>query len=197
MMKKMSWQSRTKNDLIFEVWQHLGGQSVGARELKEIQNALNEQLGEGAVDSPAAIARVLADEGAELRHPEVVEYDASWREAKIQEIKGKETSELFDLENTWNLKKAAVWIKKLEEERKKLKADDRKRAKNLAGRAREEKERARLVATSSAFTPRQRAEAAEIAEWITIWLQQPGMFADWLALRQRSPEFREKLKELQ
>lgn len=193
---KVSWQSRTKNDLIVEVWQHLGGESVGARELSAIQTALSEQFGEGAVDSPAAIARVLADEGAELRHPEVVEYDATWRESKIQEIKGKDTGELFDIENTWNLKRAAVWIKKLEEERKKLKPEDRKRMKSVEERAREEKERARVVAASTAFTPIQRAEAAEIAEWLTIWLQQPGMFADWVELRQRSPEFKKKLEEV-
>src|SRR5687768_8988441 len=100
-MKKLSWHSRTKDDLIVEVWQHLGDPSIGAAELREIQSALNEQLGEGAVDSPAAIARLLADEGAELRHPEVVECDATWREAKMREIKGKDTGELFDIENTW------------------------------------------------------------------------------------------------
>ena len=192
---KVTWQSHTKDDLIVEVWQYLGGPSIGATELTEIQSALNEQLGEGAVDSPAAIARVLADEGAELRHPEVVEYDATWRELKMREVKAKDAGELFDIENTWSLKKAAAWINKLEEERKTLRPDDRKRAKNLEERAREEKERARGVEGSSAFTPIQRAEAGEIAEWLTIWLQQPAMFADWVELRQRSPQFKEKLRQ--
>jgi len=194
-LMKRNWQSRTKEDLVVEVWRHLSGDSVGARELKEIQSALKEQFGEGAVDSPAAIARVLADEGAELRHPEVVEYDASWREAKINQVKGKDTGELFDIENTWNLSKAAVWIKRLEAKRKEVKPDDRKQAKKLEERAREEKDRARVIAGSSAFSAIQRAEAAEIAEWLTIWLQQPAMFADWLDLRQRSPEFKRKLTE--
>lgn len=194
-MTKISRQSRTKDDLIVELWLQLGGGPVGAAELTRIQSGVNEQFGEGAVDSPSAIARVLADEGAELRHPEVVECDATWREAKIREMREKEAAELFDIENTWNLEKAAIWISKLEEERKQLKPEDRKRAKNLEERAREEKERARVVATNSAFTPTQRADAVEIAEWLTIWLQQPGMFADWLDLRQRSPEFRKRLKE--
>jgi len=195
-MKNAAWQSRTKHDLIVEVWQHLGGHSVGTTELKGIQRALSAQFGEGAVDSPAALARVLADEGAELRHPEVLEYDASWREAEIQKTTINDTGELFDLENKWNLKKAAAWIKKLERLRKKLVGeDDRKGAKTLEDRAREEKRRAQVVAANSTFSPKQRAEAAEIAEWLTIWLQEPGIFEDWLSLRQRSPEFMGKLKD--
>ena len=69
------WQSRTKRDLIIEVWEALDCESVGARELEQIQRVLSETLGAGAIESPAAIARVVADEGAALRHPEVFECD--------------------------------------------------------------------------------------------------------------------------
>src|SRR5438270_11000439 len=70
-MKKREWKSRTKRDLMIEVWEHLDGGTVGARELEAVAEAVRERFGEGAVESPAAIARLLADEGAELRHSEV------------------------------------------------------------------------------------------------------------------------------
>ena len=72
-------KARTKAELIIEVWEHLDCESVGAKELEAIQRAVRDRFGAGAVASPASIARTLADEGAVLRHPEVIECDASWR----------------------------------------------------------------------------------------------------------------------
>src|SRR5678816_973680 len=78
-MKPQRWKSRTRHELIIEVWEALDCESVGARELLAIQDALRETLGEGAVVSPASIARVVVDEGAVLRHPEVLNCDVKWR----------------------------------------------------------------------------------------------------------------------
>src|SRR5205085_10324109 len=69
----------TKRDLIIEVWERLDCETVGARELEEIIGAVRARFGAGAVESPAQVARLLADEGAELRHAEVLEADARWR----------------------------------------------------------------------------------------------------------------------
>ena len=187
---KKTWQARTKHDLIIEVWEHLGGPPVDAAVLKQIQRAARDQLGEGAVDSPAAIARVLADQGAELRHPEVLEYDASWREAELQKTASTDPGELFALEGKWNLKKAAAWIRKLERLRAKFEREkDRKAVIQLEHRAREAKRHAQLLAANSALAQKQRAAAAEIAEWLTICLQTPQLFNTWLDLRCQSPEF--------
>ena len=84
-MTSTKWRARTIPDLIIEVWEALDCESVGARELAQIQQALAEKFGEGAESSPASIARTVADEGAVLRHPEVFEFDAEWRERKIAE----------------------------------------------------------------------------------------------------------------
>jgi hypothetical protein len=192
-MKKAAWQSRTKDDLVIEVWEQLDCESVGATELTEIQNVLRYHLGEGAVDSPAAIARALADEGAELRHPEVLECDAVWREAEIEKRVVRDPGELFDDEDKWNLEKAAAWIGKLERLRKKLERQaDRKAIEQLEDRAREQKRLAQLLATNSSLHQEQRLAAAEIGEWLTIWLQTPQLFKTWLELRRKSSEFLEK-----
>ena len=57
-------QSRTKTDLIIEVWEKLDCESVGAAEISAIETVVLERFGDGAVESPMIIARILADEGA-------------------------------------------------------------------------------------------------------------------------------------
>ena len=80
-MTEQEWKARTKRDLIIEVWERLDCETVGARELEAIAEAVRGRFGEGAEESPAIVARLLADEGAELRHAEVLEADARWRAA--------------------------------------------------------------------------------------------------------------------
>ncbi|MFN2598052.1 MAG: hypothetical protein ABR563_12805, partial [Pyrinomonadaceae bacterium] len=78
---RREWKARTRRELMIEVWEHLDCETVGAQELEEIMDAVRERFDGGALESPAVIARLLADEGAELRHAEVLELDARWRTA--------------------------------------------------------------------------------------------------------------------
>src|ERR1700755_3324433 len=80
-MEKIPWKSRAKDDLIIEVWEHLDCESVGAREILAIEQAVHERFGDGAVDNPMIVARLLADEGAELRHPEIMELYVKYQES--------------------------------------------------------------------------------------------------------------------
>jgi hypothetical protein len=73
------WKSRTKTDLIIEVWEKLDCESVGAKEIEAIETVVREKYGLSAVESPMIIARLLADEGAELRHSEIMELDVARR----------------------------------------------------------------------------------------------------------------------
>src|SRR6266566_3662310 len=73
----------SRREAIVSEWRRLGATSVGTDELLRIQQAISEALGKHAVESPATIARELAQEGAELRHPEIIDCDARWREAQI------------------------------------------------------------------------------------------------------------------
>jgi len=184
----------TKRALIIAVWESLDCTMVGEPELGEIQAALFRQLGAGAEMSPAAIARVLADEGAELRHPEVIEFDARWREAKIE----KESRQLQGLEELLmakplQLKKAAGLIKRLEKARQRAETSGNEAALHhvhtLAVTGRQQAE---LLATDRKLDQQERAEQAEIVEWLKVWIQTPVLFADWLELRRRSPEFQKK-----
>jgi hypothetical protein len=181
------WRARNRRDLIIEVWEALDCESVGARELEQIQEALHEKFGEGARESPAEIARTVADEGAVLRHPEVFDCDSKWRE---QLLFGP-----FSLESLSfaNLTEAASSIEKLDSLRRKLEqADDRVGLSRLREVALRFKNGAQLVAQSKILGKTARMEAKEIVQWLAIWLQDPHIFEDWLSLRKRSPEFVKK-----
>jgi len=187
----------TKRALIIAVWESLDGTMVGEAELREIQLAVRKQLGPGAEMSPAAIARVLADEGAELRHPEVIEFDASWREAKM-ETESRQLKGLGELltARPLQLKKAEALIKKLEKLRQRAETSGDQAALNqvrtIAVSARQHTE---LLAKDRKLNQHERAEQAEIIEWLKLWIQTPVLFADWLELRRRSPEFQKKFSD--
>ncbi len=184
---------RTKRGLIIEAWDRLGRAMVGEHELREIQRSVRNQFGSSADESPAAIARVLADEGAELRHPEVIEFDARWREAKIE----KDSEQLKGLDELLagkplRLRKAEALIKKLERLRQRAQNDDQSAARQARSMAISGRQTAELLAKDKELNELQRAEQTEIAEWFKVWIQTPILFADWLELRQRSPDFRKE-----
>jgi hypothetical protein len=183
-----------KRALIIEVCERLGSASVGEPELREIQLALSKQLSSGIDISPAAIARVLADEGAELRHPEVIEFDARWREAKM-EMESRQLKGLDELltAGPLQLKKAEALIKKLEKLRQRGETSgDRAALRQVQTIAVSARQHAELLAKDRRLNQHERAEQSEIVEWLKVWIQTPVLFADWLELRRRSPEFQKK-----
>lgn len=187
-MKKREWAARTKRELMIEVWEHLDCESVGRSELEAIRAAVAGRFGEGAVESPASIARLLADEGAELRHAEVLETDAHWRAATDPyEAMFRNVLKFSDFAQ------AAASIKRLDNLRREF---ARKRDQEGLRRVREivlrGKRRAAMIAGNPAVNEHKRAEKEEIAQWFTVWLQTPEIFDDWLALRLCSADFREQ-----
>jgi hypothetical protein len=57
------------------------------------------------------------------------------------------------------------------------------------------RQQAELLAKDRKLSQHERAEQAEIVEWLKLWIQTPGLFADWLELRRRSPEFQKKFSD--
>jgi hypothetical protein len=184
-MKEQKWKSRTKRDLMIEVWEHLDCESVGASELEEIEKVVRERFGEGALESPVRMARLLADEGAELRHAEVLEMDAQRRSADPHEAMFRNLLKFADF------KQAASSLKNLENLRRQFtRTKDQAGLRRVRETALKGKQRAQMIAGNRNVDARKRAEKAEIARWFTVWLEQPEIFQDWLELRQRSQEFR-------
>jgi hypothetical protein len=175
---------------MIEVWEHLDCETVGAREIEKIMKIVRERFGEAAEESPASIARTLADEGAELRHAEVLELDARWRTADQHDAMFRNVLKFSDFEQT------VASIKRLENLRKEfLRRNDRKGLRRVDETVLKGKQRAEMIARNSKVDARKRAEKAEIAEWFAVWLRQPEIFHDWLELRRRSKDFQEQFRD--
>lgn len=167
----------TQSELIVQYWTQLEDDSAGASELKRISDALHERFGASAM-GPAAIARVLADEGVRLRHPEILDADALWREQGSCPILPQPFETIDD---------AFIAVGNIE--CLSLLPDHSKRLKTAVLTLRDE---LALIAKSPIASAQAREVAAELAEWLRIWLQNPAIFEDWLSLRQKSPEFVQK-----
>jgi hypothetical protein len=186
---KPEWKSRTKQDLMIEVWEELDCESVGASELEAVIEAVRERFGDGAVESPAATARVLADEGAELRHAEILAMDVQWRTQDPYEPMFRNVVKFS------NFEEAAATIRRLENLRKQFaRKGDREGLRRVSDAALKGKQRAQMISRNAKVVERKREEKAEMAEWFTVWLNQPEIFEDWLALRRRSKDFRERFE---
>jgi hypothetical protein len=181
------WKSRTKTDLIIEVWEKLDCENVGAVEIEAIEEAVRGRFGESAVDSPMRIARLLADEGAELRHSEIMGlYIARVTDRPYE-------AALRDVLDIGSLRRTLSSIRGLESLRRRYARENDREGLCLV---RETALRGKQMALETAERPQiddvTRHINSEIAQWLTIWLQTPEMFENWVELRQNSREFTER-----
>ena len=167
----------TKYQIIVDVWERMEKDVVGAPELELIQQALAVRF--GTIVSLASIARTLADHGALLGHPDVLAADRKWRER---------TSLLTPEDLTFgNLDSATALIEKLEGLRQNFR-DDKPMLEHLRQSVQQLKNELDVLAASDRVG--QNILAQEVGQWLTIWLQNPQIFPEWLALRRNTPEFR-------
>jgi len=182
--------AETKRAVIVASWEAAGKPAVDARLLKSIRSGLQREFENDEPDGPAAIARVLADAGAELKHPEIIEADAEWRQATIKAGAKDVATQLLSSE-VMTLSSAEEFIAKLEKLRQQRQRDeDRGALAEIIAIASESRRLAESIAKNRSAEQPLRLEQAEIAEWLKVWLQTPSLFADWLELRRRSDEFR-------
>ena len=181
------FQARNRTDLMLEVWESLDCESVGASEIVAIENAVAERFGPAAVDSPMVIARMLADEGAVLRHSEIL---------KLYVDRSADTAYDAALRNAIDLAgpdAAHRSIKRLESLRQKYLSDNDKeglrliRERAIAARTDAEKRMSDRRVSSAV-----RAAYAEASEWLGIWLASPDIFENWVEVRRSSKDFTEK-----
>ncbi len=178
------WQSRTKTELIVEVWEKLDCESIGRTEIEAIETVVGERFGASAVESPMIIARLLADEGAELRHAEIMELDVQRRTESPYDAMFRNILKFSDFKET------LASLRRLENLRKKFIAEnDREGLRLMREIAIKGKSRAQMIAKNEKVSAEKRAEKSEIVEWFTIWLQNPEVFDNWIKLRRNSPDF--------
>ena len=185
------WNARTKAELIIEVWEKLDCESVGRSELEAIETAVEAHFGKPAVDSPMVIARLLADEGAHLRHSEVMELYIS----RISDT--PHDPALRTVLRLGDLRSARSTIRDLENLRSKFKADhDKEGLRQLRETALRGKSEVNEVAKSVKTEALDRQIAIEISQWLSLWLQTPELFDSWVAIRQNTAVFRETFGQI-
>lgn len=185
------WKSRNKTDLIIEVWEKLDCESVGAPEIEAIETVVADAFGQAAVDSPMVIARLLADEGAELRHSEVMEL-------YVARVSDRPYDSMFlNLLDTADLTTTLRSIRQMENLRRKFAGeDDREGLRRLRALAIEEKDKQISASEKPGVEAGRRIRAREIADWLTLWLQSPELFESWVALRRRSEDYISKFGDI-
>ena len=191
-------RARTRHELAIEAWVGLSRVAVGENELREIQRVIAKRFGAAAVDSPASIARLLADEGAELRHPEIIEFDVRWRAAQIEKDAADfSVFDRFDAAKPLRLKQAEALIMRLEKLRKKFEhAGDSQALRSLKDEAVSARQTVQSLAKNEKLNQRVRGEQVEIVEWLSLWIRTPTLFAEWLELRKRSNDFQQRFMRL-
>lgn len=185
------WNARNKTDLIIEIWEKLDCESIGASELEAIEIVVREQYGDGAVDSPMRMARLLADEGAELRHSEIMELYLARATDRPYDAALRNIIDLTDLRS------AQRSLRDLENLRLKYKAGgDKQGLRHTKEIAIAAKDLAAETAARENVASDERELNAEIAQWFTIWLQTPELFESWVELRQGSAEFQTTFEDV-
>lgn len=181
------WRSRTKTELIIEVWEKLDCESVGAAEIEAIDEAVRDRFGEAAVESPMRTARLLADEGAVLRHSEIMDL---WVRRSADTPYGAEFRNLIKL---GSLSEARSSMRHVESLRKKFAAEgDEEGLRLLREEVLDAKKAVRRRSRRGTSETGSSDVDAEIVEWLTIWLQSPEIFENWFRLRQTSVDFRKR-----
>jgi hypothetical protein len=162
--------NRTKELLIIDAWKPLDKEVVGATELELIRESIADRF--GADVSPGSIARALADHGARLGHPEILQADARWRERNLFF-----TPEDLTLDT---LEDATALMEKLDSLRGHL---EKPRMEQLYQQVRQLKAELELMPANL---------GQELGQWLTIWLQNPQIFREWLDLRRATADFRDR-----
>ncbi len=188
-MTEKKQRAQTKQEFIIDAWKQMDRESVGASELEAIQWAIVGKFGEGAVESPASIARTLADHGARLRHPEILACDTRWRENRA-----------FGLFAPGELDFATVGaasssVDKLDALRRQFEQEnDTIGLGQLRDLVLQIKRELKLLGRAVGTDESTRYVTQEVVQWLTVWLQNPLIFGDWLSLRRRSSDFLKKFE---
>jgi len=174
----------SRKRLILDCRERLHLDSASLHELRRIQNEIREQLAPTKAPSLSYIAAVLREAGTR------VDYEDRYADPIIPErYRGRlegvlHFHDLSAAENSIHVLDAA-W----REYRAMADREGAELTRKLALRGRQ---RAESLAANPRVDLRKREEKREIAQWFAVWLESPDLFFDWLELRKRTDNFRDR-----
>jgi len=174
--------SRKRLILEYRERQHL--ESAGFREVRGIQNALHEQLAPAKAPSLSYIAAVLREAGTR------VDYEDRYADPVIPE---RYRDRLEGVLHFHDFAAAEISIRVLDAAWRDYRATADREGAELAHKlALRGRQRAESLAANPRVDRGKREEKQEIAQWFAVWLKNPDLFFDWLDLRKRTDDFRER-----
>jgi hypothetical protein len=172
----------SKKQILLDFCRARDRQRIEGEDLRVARNELRRQLGPGDRTSVGYIASVLREAGYEVRYEDRYS-DPVMPEPYATRLKGAlEFHDLASAEQSL-LRLDAIF-------REYSTAGDRVGTEMVRALVKKGKLRARSLAANPRVQARKRQEKQEIARWFQVWLETPDLFADWLALRKSSDEFR-------
>ncbi len=172
----------TKQEMVLEIYDREAMGEVTAREIGIINQALIAEYGEGGAMQPAEIARILNLEELPVRFDQIFRMDSPTE---------KYESLFRGLTDCGTLDEAEATLRRIDELfREFQQAGDRTGVRFAQSAALRLKQQTAALSQSPKLTDRQRDEMGEVTQWLVIWLQTPGVFAQWLELRKATTAYK-------
>lgn len=173
---------KSKREMVLDIYDREAMGEVTAREIAIINQALVEEFGPGGALEPGEIARVLVDEELPIRFEQI--FRMSGPTEKYENL----FSYLPRLET---LSQAEASLREIDALYRKFQRRGDKTGIRFARRTaligkREAERNAQQIGSANA------AEQTEIAQWFTVWLQNPDLFEQWLQIRQATQDYRNR-----
>jgi hypothetical protein len=173
---------RTKKEMVLEIYDREAMGEVSPHEIAIINQGLIDEFGEGGAMTPAEIARVLVDEDLPVRFDQIF---------RMKSLAEKYEFIFEGLAINKSLSEAEKSLSRIDElYHKFLRTGDRTRVRFARQTALRAKSNALALSHSPNLDRNKRAEQAEISHWLTIWLETPEIFPQWLELRKATPHFK-------
>lgn len=174
-----SEKAPSKKEMILSTARDLDKPVYTPAEVEQIRRKLIAEWGEAGKTSADYIADVLAE--ARMRVVLSVHVDPQ----------GQYEDEFQDLLHFATLGEAEMCIIRLDELLRKFETEgERAGEARVLEIARLGKRRAEMIAHNHKVDEVKRKEKEEVAQWFSVWLEQPDAFFDWLEIRKKSSEFR-------
>lgn len=179
----MAMKRLTKQEMVLEIYDREAMGEVTAREIAIINQGLVEEFGEGGAMAPAEIARILRTEDLPVRFEQIFRMESPTD--KYENLFG-------GLNAFGTLPEAEASLRQIDDlYRKFQQAGERTGVRFARHAAQRIKRHTTALSQSPKLTHQERVKMGEVAQWVTVWLQTPDIFSQWLALRKAAAEFKE------
>lgn len=174
-----------KKELILSAAEELAKPTYTPAEIEQIRRRLIAEHGDAGNTSADYVADVLLEAGMRV----VL--------SPHTDTQGRYEEEFQDLLHFSTFEEAEMCLVRLDELLRKFTAEgERAAAARVVEVAQLGHRRAEMIARNHKVDATKRAEKEEIAHWFSVWLKQPDAFFDWLEIRKKAPEFRQRFPGL-